>query len=80
MVINSSTGNFKSTCLQRGLLALSGAPLLFCACREAALLLVQLLCGGRQLGAGAVQLSAELRLGCRGVLLALRKRMLLLRL
>lgn len=42
------------------------------------LLLLLYLHGGCQLGAGTVELSIELRLGCRGVRPALRKRVLLL--
>ena len=64
--------------LQRLLLALYGLPLLFHAGCGAALLLLQLLVGGYQPGAGAVQLSTELRMGCCAMLLAFGQRMILL--
>ena len=64
--------------LQRLLFAFYSLPLLFHAGCGAAVLLLQLLVGGYQPGAGAVQLSTELRMCCCGMPLAFGQRMLLL--
>lgn len=64
--------------LQGLLLVSCGVPLVLQAACEAALLLLQLLGGGRQPGASFVQLSTQLRLRRGGVLPALCQRMLLL--